>query len=794
MQNKFDFLSGISALPITPHLEKICAALKNSASRFLILTAETAAGKSTAVPLALLNSFPQKILMLEPRRLAVLAVANRLSDVLGQSVGRTAGYTMHLERRVSSETRIEVMTEAILTRRLQENPALEGVSVVIIDEFHERSIHADLALAFLKEAMILREDLYCLIMSATLDTTALASYLGSAASPAPTLSIKGRTFPVQVDYAGEVSASKAVYDELQRRRKNPSIVNPDFKSILVFLPGLYEIKKCREELSALGIPAADEEVLILHSSVPFAEQKKILEEPDTELTRIILSSAIAETSLTVPCVSTVIDTGKSRVTCMNVAAAMEHLVTENESVFSAEQRAGRAGRLCAGRCIRLWKEHEARKQSSPPEILRTDLSALVLECLQWGADSAEKIDWLDAPPASAWNAALELLEQLGCVSGKKITALGVAALDMGIHPRLACAAIAGSVHAALEYGQYASAPPAVQEKFSADLKKRLSKIPPYLRSSLSLEFSVLAGFPDRIAQRTDDENYCFPSGRIARLPKEFLPPFPQWIVAPVVDAGEREGKIRSFLPLNDTDAENWINARAKKSVRIELKDGKVRKLEVTAYGKIVLAEKRLPADVEDFARALCAEVSSRGLSVLPLDERTENLMLRRVFYEEQCGIPDAEKKSVRSALAKSVSDWLVPFLGGKTAVGADNVYNALYWYFDGAELDSKAPAALILPNSKKCRVIYEMRSSVSGVQKAAVRPVVEIIIQQVFGCFQTPRIMGVPVLFKLLSPARRPLQITDDIEHFWDSAWPLICKEMKGRYPKHNWDYRLQSE
>ncbi|MGP1459293.1 MAG: ATP-dependent RNA helicase [Treponema sp.] len=794
MQNNFDFTSGISSLPITPHLSEICAALKNSVSRFLILTAETAAGKSTAVPLALLNAFPQKILMLEPRRLAVLAVANRLADLLGQSVGRTAGYVMHLERRVSSETRIEVMTEAVLTRRMQENPALEGVSVVIIDEFHERSVHADLALAFLKEAMILRSDLFVLVMSATMDSAALASYLGTKDAPAPALNIKGRQFPVHVDYAGDISAAEAVFKELQFRRQNPSAVNPDFKSILVFLPGLYEIRKCRGELTAMGIPSDCEDVLTLHSSVPFAEQKKVLEEPDKAVTRIILSSAVAETSLTVPCVSTVIDTGKARVNRMNVSAGMERLVTENESVFSAEQRAGRAGRLCAGRCIRLWKEREPRVQSAMPEILRTDLTALVLECLQWGADDAAKIDWLDAPPTSAWNAALELLEQMGCVRGKKITELGSAALELGVHPRLACAAIAGSVKAALDYGQYASAPPAVQAKFSADLKKRLSKIPQRLRSSLPFEFALLAGFPDRIARRTDDGNYCFPSGRIARLPKDAAPPFPKWIVAPEVDAGEKEGQIRSFLPLDDAESEKWTLARAKKSVRMELTGGKARKTELTAYGKIILAEKKLPAGAEDFAAALCAEVNAHGISVLPFDERAESLILRRAFYEEQSGVPDAERKSAKSALSQTASDWLLPFLGGKTAVSADDVYNALYWHFDGAELDAKAPPALILPNGKKCRVVYETRSSTQDAQKAAVRPAVEIIVQQMFGCFQTPRIMGVPVLFKLLSPARRPLQITDDIEHFWDAAWPAVCKEMKGRYPKHNWNYRRSAE
>ncbi len=790
-----DFDRALSGLPIYAHLHEIAPALKKSASRFLILTAETAAGKSTAVPPAMLDSFPGKIVMLEPRRLAVIAIANRIAELLGEDVGQTVGYTVHLESAVSSSTRLEIMTEAVFIRRLQNDPELDGVSAVIIDEFHERSVHIDLALAFLKETMTLRSDLYAVLMSATIDCIPLARFLGTKDEPAPIMRVAGRTFPVGIEYAGLLSPARAVRDELIYRRKNPHAVHPDFLSILVFLPGIASIRRCCSELSELGIPGSGEEVLTLHSSISFAEQKKILSPPAPSVTRIILSSAIAETSLTVPCVSTVIDSGLSRMNRLNVSSGMERLVTENESVFSAEQRSGRAGRLSAGRCIRLWNEHEPRVQCAPPEILRSDLTQLVLECFCWGIFAGGMLEWLDAPPESAWKSAVTLLTELGCVSENKITEKGKAALALGLHPRLACTALSGDVQAAIDYGSYAAASPELQRRCAADIRRRLSRISDSLCARSSREHALLAGFPDRIARLCDDGNYQFPSGRKARLQKKDATlPLPVWIVAPEADAGETEGTVYSFLPLDAEVAERWISERAQKTVRTEFVQGKLQKTECTGYGKIITAAKRLPVTPEDYCDAICAEVKANGLGVLPLGDEAESLLMRRRFYEQQERIPEEAQKASRAHLAAYPEEWLLPFCAGKTALTERDALAALRWYFDGAALDAKVPAQLPLPNGRSCRLRYEMLSSPHDKTQRAVRPVAEIIVQQLFGCSVTPAVLGMPVLFKLLSPARRPLQVTDDLAHFWQNSWKDVCKEMRGRYPKHNWDYAPPDE
>ena len=389
----------LSQFPITPYLEQICDALKNSPSRFLILTAETAAGKSTVLPLALLQNFSGKILMTEPRRIAVLGVANRLGELASCGEGgNPVGYKIHLESKITSDTRLEVVTEAILVRQLQSDPALEDYNVVVLDEFHERSVNTDLALAFLKEAMQLRDDLFVVIMSATIDTERLQKYLGEF-SEVPVFSVPGRQFPVRVMYEPEKSVVGAVREALRASREG---------NILVFLPGIADIRKAQEALIETGDYDADSdiELCVLHSSVSLEEQKRVIKPPregESAKRRVILSSAIAETSLTVPGVTTVIDSGLARINRMDLNTGMEKLSTEVESEFSAEQRKGRAGRICEGTCIRLWDEHDPRVKELAPEILRTDLVPVVLECSERGVYSVDGIDWLDSPSKAAWH-------------------------------------------------------------------------------------------------------------------------------------------------------------------------------------------------------------------------------------------------------------------------------------------------------------------------------------------------------------------------------------------------------
>lgn len=803
----------LSSLPIFPYLDQICDTLKSSESRFLVLTAETAAGKSTAVPLALLEHFDGKLLMLEPRRLAASAIADRLSYLLGEETGKTVGYRLHLESKVSKETRLEVITEAILTRRFQADPLLEDVNVIVLDEFHERSIHSDLALAFLKETMQLRDDLYVIVMSATINYRTIAEYLGTKEKPAPVMQIPGRQFPVDIEYKAGVTVAQAVFEELKAPGQN---------SILAFLPGIYEIRKTKRELEELLTSVSlNTEILILHSSVPVYEQRKVLAPPENPaVRRVILSSAIAETSLTVPGVTTVIDSGLSRKIKMNVALGMEHLVTEKESLFSAEQRSGRAGRIARGKCIRLWDKNEPRQEQNQCEIQCTDLTQLVLECAQWGADTISKLNWLTPPPESAWNQAKNLLEMLGCIEisrkenneSIKITEKGRACLKLPLHPRLACVALEGRAETLLPFTEYADSNPERQKLFLNDLQRRLNKIKIHENGMKSAgksspTDSLLFGFPDRLArftgstdEKAEKAEYQFPSGRCAWLKKEEListlkrSDFPQWIVAPEVDAGETAGKIYSFEVISNETVQHFLGEHSKVQIKTsftgtdcDFKKLSIQKKEITSFGKIILKEKNLPSSNEDFSLALCGLIMNQGLSVLPLDSKIEDLILRTTFLIQNDNEDKSELEEKLNNLSSTANQWLLPFVQSQN-ISSKVVFDALYWYLDGSQTDSKVPLQITLANRRKRKVKYEKKAD------GRIQPSLEIIIQQIFGCFETPKILGKPILLKLLSPASRPLQITDDLEHFWTGAWIEICKEMKGRYPKHNWDYRKNEE
>ncbi|WP_191015191.1 ATP-dependent RNA helicase [Treponema zioleckii] len=789
----------IKNLPITPYLDEICEKLSLSKSRFLVLTAETAAGKSTAVPLALLKHFSGKILMLEPRRLAVTAIADRVASLLGEKTGKTAGYTLHLDSNISKDTRFEVITEAILTRRLQKDPLLEDINVIVIDEFHERSINADLVLAFLKETMELRDDLYVIVMSATINYQTLVKYLN-----AEFMKIPGRQFPVEIIYEDKLSIVSLIKSEF-------SLCSPPSKSgknsILVFLPGIYEINKVFRELREV-FSENEAEILILHSSVPLAEQRKVLSPAKQgSPRRIILSSAIAETSLTVPDVTTVIDSGLCRLNKTNVSLSMNQLVTEKCSMFSADQRAGRAGRVAPGKCIRLWNKNDVRPKDTPPEILRSDLSSLVLECAQWGGFAPEKLSWLDEPPKASWNGAFDLLKRLGCLKNGAITKKGKAVLTLGLNPRLACVALCGekALPTVLKFSEFSDASPARQNCFLEDLSRRLSRVSETGFAVEDTALFLLEGFPDRIGKLTEVSNnqsvYQFVSGRKAVLDKINAP---AWIVAPEVNAGSSIGKIYSYEPVEEKDILQWLNERSEVYTKADfVNDEKIKleKYEIRSYGEIVLQKKKIPVEPSDFGEAVCNAVQEKGLKWLPIDSQIEAFLLRVEFYiafgDEISKEVQNNKLSLQNFdfqvlkekfenLQSKTNEWLLPFINS-TNLNSKTVFDALYWYFDGTLIDREVPIQIVLPNGKKRKIIYEK-------QNGMIKPVLEVIIQHIFGCFETPKVLGVPVLLRLLSPARRPLQITEDLEHFWTGAWLEICKEMKSRYPKHNWDYRIAAD
>ena len=896
----------VGSLPIFPHLPKIVEALKSAESKFLVLTAETAAGKSTAVPLALLDAFTGKILMLEPRRLAAVAVATRVAELLGEKCGETAGYRLHLDSCVSAKTRFEVMTEAILVRMMQEDASLDGVSVVILDEFHERSIWTDLSLAFLKDAVQLRDDLVVLIMSATIDTERLTSFLGCEHIHLP-----GRQYPVEISY--RQPENRDICDDVADVVRSI----PKNENVLAFLPGLRELRRT-EELLAPFTESTGSELFVLHSSIPVQEQRKVLSPAQDGTRRIILSSAVAETSVTVPGITYVVDSGLSRINRLNTATGMNHLVTEPESAFSAEQRAGRAGRTAKGNCIRLWSESDVRVRNAPVQIMCTELVQLVLECALWGVHSPEGLSWLDVPPASAWNAAADFLRLTGCIEsvekGGRITAKGKLVLKMGVHPRIACIALESlggngeAVRYAAKYGVSKGAPDAVLTKERARLESELTR---RLRGCTSVAqnssngangglqkldtdgarnsgggcadissgadksrnssngangvgaagagtqssensrtsaqtsapttalpgaLCLLAGFPDRAAYSLGDGVYMLPSGRQASLSdadkKRLSPHFPQWIIAVDADAGEREGRIYSFEPVPDvskTSASSetpnapsqlmnafnaWLRARTETRVSVAFVDkqhSKLKKTETVFFGKIPLKTRVLPASAEDSAAAWCTLAAEEGLRALPWNDACSRFVARADFIRRHSieavgrtagSAPDANtmpeiradatdpqnspepSQKLEETLALSAAEWLAPFISTGAKLTAETVLSALRWKLDGDAVDKNVPERLKLANGRTCKVVYETIDSKKGAS-----PVIEIIIQQLFGCFSTPKIMGEPVLLKLLSPARRPLQVTSDLESFWKTTWPEICKEMKGRYPKHNWDY-----
>lgn len=814
-------------LPIAPFLDTICQTLKNSPSRFLVLTAETAAGKSTAVPIALLKNFTGKILMLEPRRLATVALANRISDLLCEQTGKTVGYTLSLESRTCADTRLEVITEAILTRRLQNDPLLEDINAIILDEFHERSVHSDLALAFLKETMALRDDLFVIVMSATMDSKKIANYLSTPA--APVLTIPGRQFPVKIVYKDKISVKNAVLEEFNESEKvitqnERSVAQADSESdyrtdsILVFLPGIYEITKTKTELETAFSPQ-QAEIFVLHSSVSLSEQKKILSPVLKSCPRrIILSSAIAETSLTVPGVTTVIDSGLVRVNKMNVALGMETLTTEKINQFSADQRAGRAGRLMSGKCVRLWNQFEPLKKELSPEILRCNLANLVLECAQWGSVNLDSFDWLDEPPLSAWNSNIKLLTDSGFLKAQKITQLGKYALTLGLDVRLSCALlyskqsehIPQGIDFVLKFGQYKNLSDNQKKLLTQNLIKRLEKCSFTQKIQYTNAELLLAGFPDRLAKKIpqNEQNelsvnrtlYQLPSGHKAFIESSFQSAS-EWIVATEVNAGTNLAKIYAYEKIEFAEIESWLKAHSTITETVEFEENSTRlnKLKLTKFGEIILKSIKLPSTQKDFGQALCNEIKHNGLKKIPANKKIMNFLYRVQFYAKHSKGELFEKIE---NLKLTPEEWLLPFItSGK--IDEEIVFNALYYFLKGSKIDSEVPVVLVLENGKKAKISYENRLNstnitlddfITNVRSFNIEPVLEIIIQQIFGCFSTPKILGVPVLLKLLSPARRPLQITDNLSTFWTGAWIEICKEMKGRYPKHNWDYKLPSD
>jgi ATP-dependent helicase HrpB len=795
----------------------------------LVLEAPPGAGKTTLVPLALLSSpwlADQKIILLEPRRLAARAAAERMASLLGETVGETVGYRIRLESRVSSLTRIEVITEGILARMLQDDPSLEGIGLVIFDEFHERSLDADLGLALCIESRKLFSDLRSawlklLVMSATLDGQRITALLGDA----PLLRSEGRQYPVNIRYCGSSAPGEHIADRMAGQIVQAWEENTG--SILAFLPGQAEIRRCESRLRSV-LPAS---ALLcpLYGNLSLAEQTRAVQPPPKGQRKVVLATALAESSLTIEGVSVVVDSGLQRVAVFHPGTGMSRLRTQRLSKASATQRSGRAGRLEPGVCYRLWSEAEqlGLAEQSDAEILQADLASLVLQLLRWGVDEPEQLSWLDEPPSAHYQQALSLLELLGAVDDAgKIRPHGERMAELPTHPRLAhmllCAADRG--HGALDLACDMAAllgERDIAQGAGSDIELRLELLRGERRADRgqqallqrlrkqSQQFRKLLGsgaavgdseispaellayaYPDRIArqQRPGSLDYQLANGRRACLRDGDGLRNAEWLVVAELGghAGQRSDQIYSAAILSETAFESGLNAIPNERLFCDW-DDKLQRF--VAERRCYIGEilwRRKPLERVPEARkteALLALVRQRGLAVLNWSEVALQLrgrvgLLRSV--EAQSGFPDMSD----IGLLASLEDWLAPYLGpvnsltGLARLDCEAMLRGLLSWEQVQTLDQQLPTAIAVPSGSKIRIDYQQSP-----------PVLAVKLQEMFGCEETPRLAGgrVPLLIHLLSPARRPLQVTQDLAGFWRGSYQEVKKEMKGRYPKHPW-------
>ncbi len=819
-------------LPIEPVIPALRATLRRSTA--LVLQAPPGAGKTTRVPLALLEEpwlAGRTILLLEPRRLAARAAAARMASLLGEPVGQTVGYHIRFERQASRQTRIEVLTEGILTRRLQRDPTLDGVGLVIFDEFHERGLHADLALALTLDSQRgLREDLRLLVMSATLDGTAVARLLGNA----PVIASEGRAHPVARHYLPRDpdgldlnAVVRAVVVALARHAGD----------LLVFLPGGTEIRQILRRLAAepacVGLA-----LLPLYGDLPGSDQQRALQ-PDPERRRkIVLATPIAETSLTIEGVNVVVDAGWTRVPRFDPRSGLTRLDTVRISADAAEQRAGRAGRLGPGVCYRLWSE-AAQSRLPPrrtPEILEADLAPLALELAQWGVSDPTALAWLDPPPAGALAQARALLAELEALDDQgRITATGQSLAELPAHPRLAHLLRRG---AALGHGALAADLAALLEErdllrgahaFGSDLTARLEALRAFRRDGRdgALRWSADPGacvrleqaarrwrqllrlaenaepaldattvglllalaYPDRVARRRegDTERYLLANGRGARL----LPGDPlagcDWLVAAHLEAGVSEGRIWLAAPVDPADLETHLAARLQTvaEVRWDARQAAVVARRERRLGALALSGGSLVnPDPEAVRRAMLDGVRQLGIASLPWTRELRDWQARVLslrFWFPADGWPDLAD----AALAENLENWLGPWLDGlsrREHLSRLDLPAALHGLIDGrlrARLNELAPTHLLAPSGSRLRLRYAPGEP----------PVLAVKLQELFGLADTPRIAEgrIAVTLHLLSPAQRPIQVTQDLRGFWERTYAEVRKELKGRYPKHPW-------
>lgn len=825
-------------LPIDEILPVLCASLERTPNA--VVLAAPGAGKTTRIPLTLLDApwrAGGRILILEPRRLAARAAARRMAQTLGEPVGKTVGYRIQLDNKTGPDTVIEVVTEGILTRRLQSDPSLEGVAAVIFDEFHERNLQADLGLALSLDCQAgLREDLRILVMSATLEGGPIAALMGGA----PVITSAGRAFPVDTRYLGKPpvdrfrdTLSPAVSSAVEQA------LHEETGSVLVFLPGEGEIRRVEKLLGDASLPG-DVDVLPLYGALPQAQQDRAVAPPSAGRRKIVLATAIAETSLTIEGIRVVVDGGQSRMPRFDPQSGMTRLFTEPVSLAGATQRQGRAGRTEPGICYRLWDKagEGAFRQYAQPEILEADLAPLALDLANWGMQNPDSLNWLTPPPKAPLDQGQDLLRLLHALDDQgRITAHGREMARLPMHPRLAHMVIEGAKSGWAETACTVAALLTDRDiaqrdgrnALAADLTLRVSAMKgaktslPINRNALSrskalakqwrgrlpkadgeaetnsrdhaLDLSadqqvgalVALAYPDRIAERRPggDARFRLSNGKGAVLPAEDgLRDIPYLAIASV-SGDVRDARIRLAAPISAATIEHLF-AR-------EIEEGETAIWDSQSRAVVARRQKRLNALVlsdapaknipdDKIADALIEGIRDLGLSCLPWGGEATAWRQRALCFHQATGTgPDLSD----GALLDTLEDWLGPYLAGMSRVShlkslnlVDILKARLDWS-DRQAMDKQVPSHFTVPSGSSIRIDYSDPAA----------PVLPVKLQEMFGATETPSIAGgaLALSIHLLSPAGRPLQITRDLPAFWSNAYPQVKAEMKGRYPKHPW-------
>jgi ATP-dependent RNA helicase HrpB len=816
----------IKALPIGAVLPDLLAALERPGAA--VLEAPPGAGKTTLVPLALLDTSwlgRQKIVMLEPRRLAARAAARRMAQMIGEKVGETVGFRTRLETRIGPKTRIEVVTEGILPRMLQSDAALEGVGIVIFDEYHERSLDADLGLALaLETRRYLREELRLLVMSATLDGACVAVLIGG-----PRVTSEGRSFPValcHLDRPAPDRFEKAVAAAILRA------LDEETGGILVFLPGGAEIRRVAHLLGDLGPGIV---VAPLYGDLPPAAQDEAIAPALVGRRKIVLATAIAETSLTIEGIRIVIDGGLARGPRFDPRTGMTRLITTRVSQAASEQRRGRAGRIEPGVCYRLWPEFEQAQLApyAPPEIREADLAPLVLTLAAWGSADPAALSWLDPPALAALAQARDMLARLGALDAAgRVSEAGRAMAALPLHPRLAHMVMKGKERGS---GRVAAAIAALlmerdilraaRGRRDTDLRMRVELLAERgAARDVAAEFHIDRGglerarqaarqiermlglradeaidpgetgrilaeaYPDRLAQaRGAAGQFRLSGGGGAELPPSDALAGAAFLAVADLDGERKAARIFLAAPLTRSEIEEDFADAIETQDIIEWSSAEEAVLarRRRLLGALLLEDKPLPHPPQErVTAALLSGIRGLGLTVLPWTRDAESLRRRVEFlarYEPGAGWPDWSD----AALLCTLEAWLGPYLSGITRraqLGAIDLAAALAATLSFAQrraLDERAPTHVTVPSGSRIPIDYA----------AGEIPVLAVRLQEMFGATSTPAIAGgkVPLLLHLLSPAGRPLQVTRDLKGFWASSYPPIRSEMRGRYPKHPW-------